>query len=93
MRRYDNSEIIGNHYGTAEKVALIRKNIKNGNISYTEITLAENDRLDILAGKYYGDGKLYWVIGAASNIGYCLQVPPGTIIFIPKLSDLVKYIT
>jgi len=91
MRRYDNVEVLGFHYATSDKISRLRENIKNGNITCAQIILQEGVRLDNLAGKYYGDGKLYWIIAAASGIGFCLQTPPGTVIMIPKLSDVGKY--
>ena len=43
----------------------------------------EGDRFDILAQTYYGDSNLWWIIAAASGIGWGLQCPPGTVIRIP----------
>ena len=40
--------------------------------------------MDIIAHSEYGDGRLWWVIAAASGIGWGLQVPPGTIIKMPS---------
>jgi nucleoid-associated protein YgaU len=40
-------------------------------------------RLDILAGKLYGDSSLWWVIAAASGIGWGLQIPGGTVLTVP----------
>ena len=49
------------------------------------------ERLDVIAGDYYGDGTFWWVIAAASGIGWSLQVPPGTYLAIPKsLSSIYK---
>ena len=45
--------------------------------------LEEGERLDQLAGLAYGDGTLWWIISAASGIGWALQVPPGTRLVIP----------
>ena len=95
LRRYARSRILGlnRQFGTSFAIPAIRKNIANGNIRITEeFALRESDRLDIIAGKRYGDGKLWWVIAAASNIGWGLQVPPGTLIKIPNLSDVAKYV-
>jgi hypothetical protein len=39
--------------------------------------------LDIIAGEYYGDGSLWWVIAGASGIGWGLQVPAGIYLRIP----------
>lgn len=91
LKRYRSDSVLGNgsYYGTANAVSVIRDNIKNGNIKTKIYILKERERLDIIAGKYYGDGRLWWVIAAASNIGWSLQVPPGTRIVIPEdLSEL-----
>ena len=52
-------------------------------IQSTVKILEEGERLDQLAGVMYGDGTLWWVIAAASGIGWCMQVPPGTRLRIP----------
>jgi hypothetical protein len=52
-------------------------------ISFSTHVLEEGERLDYLAGINYGDSGLWWVIAAASGIGYALQVPPGTLLRIP----------
>jgi nucleoid-associated protein YgaU len=50
------------------------------------------ERLDTIAGVAYGDGRYWWVLAAASNIGWGLQVPPGTIIRIPDLSQVAALV-
>lgn len=94
MKRYARTPIIGIGYrfGTSFALPAIRQNIAAGNIRFQQIILQENNRLDILAGRYYGDGKLWWLIAAASDIGWGLQVPTGTIIKIPDLRDCNKYV-
>jgi hypothetical protein len=56
--------------------------------------MKEDARLDVMAGREYGDASLWWVIAAASNIGWGLQVPAGTRILIPatlsQIADLVE---
>ena len=52
------------------------------------------ERLDIIAGKYYGDASLWWVIAAASGIGWNLQVPPGVVLKIPlNLSQVAELVS
>lgn len=82
----------GTQYGTSETVAKIRAAIANGNIQCNVIFLQEVIRLDVLAGQYYGDGKYYWLIAAASNIGFALQVPPNTRLVIPNLQQALQYL-
>ena len=62
----------------------IRRGIQNGSISSSEIVLEEDRRLDQISGQYYGTASYWWVIAAASGIGWGLQVPAGTIISIPS---------
>ena len=94
MRRYGRTPTIGigYRYGTSYALPVIRENMEAGNIRFQQLTLQESNRLDILAGMYYGDGRLWWVIAAASDIGWALQVPIGTIIKIPDLSDVSRYV-
>lgn len=94
MNRYARTPMIGlgYRYATSFAIPAIRQNIKSGNIRYQQIVLQESNRLDILAGLYYGDGKLWWLIAAASDIGWGLQVPVGTIIKIPDLRDCSRFV-
>lgn len=57
--------------------------VENGAISYSTILLEQDQRLDHIAGIAYGDANLWWIIAAASGIGWALQCPPGTVIRIP----------
>ena len=66
--------------------------VNSGLLSYSTRILKEGTRLDHLAGAIYGDGALYWVIAAASGIGWGLQVPPGTIIKIPTNPGLAMIV-
>lgn len=43
----------------------------------------ENQRLDHLAGLAYDNSSYWWIIAAASGIGWGLQVPPGTVLRVP----------
>lgn len=94
IKRYGRAPVIkfGEKYGTSYAINAIRSNINLGNIRYTAHILAENERLDILAGEYYDEGTYWWIIAAASGVGWGLQVPPGTLLKIPNMEDVVKYI-
>lgn len=61
--------------------------VLSGNLEADTIVLTQGQRLDHIAGKYYGNGSYWWVIAAASGIGWALQCPAGTVIKIPKNLD------
>jgi len=87
--RYKNREgksIISN----SEVGPLIYRAVNRNQISFTTHVLESGERLDTLAGQYYGDSSYWWILAAASGIGWGLQVPPGTIIRIPvNISEVV----
>jgi len=94
LRRYTRTPILiaGRKFGTSNLIPIIRSNIESGAITYTTYITKENERLDILAGKYYNDGKLWWLIAAASDIGWGLQVPSNIVLKIPKLEEAAQFI-
>ena len=90
--RYSNTNRLsyGTVVGTCTVCSIIYNAIINNQVSYTQRILREGERLDTLAGSLYGDANYWWVIAAASGIGWGLQVPPDTIIIVPSLSDVLK---
>lgn len=76
--------------GTAQKLEAIRSAVKRGAIDFTLHEVSEEERLDQIAYRYYGDGRYWWIIASASNIGWWLQVPPGTRIIIPTSLEQVE---
>lgn len=95
ISRYKNTRILnlGKQLGSPTYLNKVRTAINNGSIRIIDtFVLKEDQRLDILAGKYYGDSRYWWIIAIASEIGYGLQVPPGTIITVPDLGDALKNI-
>ena len=86
-------EGVGQHGGltTSRTVARIRAAISAGRIPTTERVLKQGERLDQIAAQKYGDARLWWIIAAASNIGWWMQAPAGIRIVIPdSLSDIEK---
>lgn len=87
--RYRSSPILalGSQYGTNTSIAMVRKAVKQGLIPIVNsFVLNEGQRLDQLAGLYYKDSRYWWIIAAASEVGWGLQVPPGVIIKIPDIN-------
>lgn len=82
----------GTQYGTSDSIAKIRAAVASGAIQTTVLSLKEVVRLDVLAGQYYGDAKYYWLIAAASNVGWSPQCPPNTRIVIPVLEQALSYL-
>ena len=76
-------------YGTNQNCSKIFNAVKSGKISVNTHVLAENQRLDSLAGYFYGNSSYWWVIASASGIGWPLQVPPGSLLKVPSSLDEV----
>ena len=94
IRRYARTTVIGvgRRYGTSKAILLIRNGLASGIIRGETYLTKENERLDIIAGQYYGDGTLWWVIAAGSTVGWGLQVPPNTRLTVPNLQDVAEYV-
>lgn len=94
MSRYTNAPIFGfgAQYGTSITVPLIRRAVHSGALATKPLILRGAERLDTMAGKLFGDSKYWWVLAATSNIGWGLQVPPGTILNVPDIKDVLKLI-
>jgi hypothetical protein len=85
LSRYQGDTTIkqGRILGSNESIFKIRDAIARGLIATDTQVLKGSQRLDIIANQYYGDGRLWWIIAAASGIGWWLQAPPGTRLVIP----------
>ena len=83
----------GSILATSSASTRIYNGVMNGSISYSPAVIRESVRLDHIAANAYGSGDLWWVIAAASGIGWGLQLPPGTILRIPKsISQIMTYL-
>ena len=53
------------------------------------VLTSKGDRLDLLAGQFYGDPKLWWVISSSNKSlpQNSLHLPPGTQLRIPSNID------
>ncbi len=80
----------GTTQATASTFKLVQQGVAAGRIPATPMLVRGFTRLDVLAGRSYGDGRYWWAIAAASGIGWGLQVPPGTKLLIPALSAVLE---
>jgi hypothetical protein len=85
ISRYSYTSIVeGKSLTNSDCVRIIQEGIKIGEIDVDVFSLAGEQRLDVLSGQFYGTSEFWWVIAAASGIGWGLQVPPGTLLRVPK---------
>ena len=86
----DGKTIVGN----SKYSSSIRKAVEAGFIKVKSVTLEENERLDGIAAQVYNDSSYWWVIAAASGIGWGLQVPPGVVLLIPvNIEEVYGYLS
>lgn len=79
----------GTMLGTSLTVNTLRQSIKSGAIvPLRTIRTSGFERLDTLAGEIYGDSRYWWILAAGSDIGWGLQVPPGTVINVISMEDV-----
>ena len=91
MRRYTTDTKLGQtKYGTTRTIGIVRTLINRGEVATKRFIVGDQMRLDHIAEKEYGDATLWWVIAAASGIGWGLQVPANTMITIPIQIDKIK---
>ncbi len=80
--------------GTATATAKIRTAIRTGELVIMNIFLTSDlERLDNIAGAVYGDARLWWVLAAASDIGWGMQIPAGTLLRVVDLRKVEELIT
>ena len=94
VSRYTREAVIlkGTTLQTATAFRRVKDAVRSGRISSRRIVLQGFGRLDGLAGIYYGDGRYWWIIAAASDIGWGLQLPAGTNIVIPNLGEVLELV-
>jgi hypothetical protein len=94
ISRYTSAPILGygRSLGTTRIISAIRSAIDNGQLSYSTLIIHDSERLDTIAWNAYKDGRYWWVLAAASNIGWGLQVPPGTVIKVPDLNEVLSFV-
>ena len=75
--------INGERVSTTDITTRIYFSCQDNAIGFTLYELKSQERLDHIAAKVYGDGTLWWIIAAASGVGWSLQCIPGTVLRIP----------
>jgi len=85
--RYYFQPKIGNKlYATSDLYTRIYRAAESGVLMTNVQQVSSSKRLDVLAYEAYGDATLWWIIAAASGIGWSMQLSPGTYVRVP--SDL-----
>lgn len=92
--RYTRTPVLafGQQRGTGRAQQAIRAAIAGGVLQTQTVVLRGRERLDTMAGVLYGDARYWWVLAAASNIGWGLQVPPGTLLIVPNLAQVAALV-
>ena len=91
MRRYKRDQrIAGGLLQTAQSVSVLRRAKEFGLLPCRIMILRQSQRLDHVAFKELGDPHAWWIIAALSNIGWGMQLPPGTILYIPENLNTVQ---
>lgn len=87
--RYSRTPVLDDHYATfvdPTRVNFLGPGILDG-IQTVDHVMVLGERLDTLAGRYYGDDGYWWVIALVNRIGFGLGIAPGTILKIPLSVD------
>ena len=90
--RYSNDDKLSmaTKLGTAKAARILRLAHSRGQISTTTVVMGQDLRLDILAYRYLGNPTYWWTIAALSNIGWAMQLPPGTRLIVPTNADQIE---
>lgn len=85
VSRYTRTPVLdfGRQYGTSRTILIIRNAVKDGTLEVVEDYIRGGERLDHLAHEYYNDGAYWWIIAAASGIGWGMQLEEGTLLLVP----------
>jgi nucleoid-associated protein YgaU len=83
VNRYAKTPVLGGVRYASTAPRKIYKAVQARRLTCSQRVTKEGERLDTIAGQVYGAANYWWVIAAASGIGWGCQVPPGTWIRIP----------
>ena len=74
---------------TTSMTSRIFSAVDSGRIASKLGQISDGQRLDQIAFSEYGDSSLWWIIAAASGIGWPMQLQAGTYIRIPTNLDVI----
>ena len=91
MKRYKRDQrISGGLLQTAQSVTILRRAREFRLLSLRKIILTQSQRLDHIAYRELGDPHAWWIIAALSDIGWGMQLAPGTILYIPNDLNVIQ---
>lgn len=91
MKRYKRDQrISGGLLQTAQSVTILRRAREFRLLSLRKIILTKSQRLDHIAYRELGDPHAWWIIAALSDIGWGMQLAPGTILYIPNDLNVIQ---
>lgn len=64
--------------------------ILSQNSSQYIVAPGEENRIDLVAAKVYGNSALYWVLCYMNKIEDPLNIPVGTFLLVPRLSEVFQ---
>lgn len=96
MRRYNSNSSTAYEFGKARGASrspgAVYDAVQAGVVTVSTRVMQEGERIDVIAGEEYGDSTLWWIIAAASGIGWVLQAPPGTRLVIPNFQQISRIV-
>lgn len=91
MKRYKRDQrISGGLLQTAQSVTILRRAREFRLLSLRKMILTQSQRLDHIAYRELGDPHAWWIIAALSDIGWGMQLAPGTILYIPNDLNVIQ---
>ena len=91
MSRYTIYRLIINNNETYTETVNQTKIPESNNDRYHEVLPEEENRLDIIAQKYYNDASFSWMIAMANDIIDPFFIKSGTVLRIPDFVDLFQW--
>ena len=92
--RYVNDRTLrgGSQKASPRAARILRAAVRSGRVNTRIVVLGQDNRLDIIAYQYLGDPTLWWTIAVLSNIGWAMQLPPGTRLVVPHSREQIEAI-